>query len=1161
MRTRVLAAFAAAIVCFADSAAYAQFPPLTNIAYAKRDVAPQDYFADDTNGFYRVRGRVTSPHFSTNRSQFFIQDTDDDVGIQVVGPSQIPVSLFTEVEIVGMLAQSNGLRLLVTEFAGDIAVTDPVTSVVAAVSGTISDLLADAERYEGTYVVISNVYRVTNVWASWNGNANVAVTDQTGRINMRLEGATDIDGQLEPTNAFHLYGIFSQFDSSTTPTGGYQVLPRFYTDIVQDVGQQMPEIVVVNSNTFSVAVGQQLSVTLLGLDRNAEDVLVISTNDAPEGCAVTNLPNREARLTWTPAAGYANTTNKIILEVTDGTDTGTVGLDIFVLSEELANIRLNEVHWAPASSIAGDANEDGVRNAITDEFIEIVNNNATDVDITGWVIKYGANTFFTFPPTVLTGKTAVVVFGGGVPAGLFGHSIVYAPSPNWTGLGNSPGGNAVSLWTDGGAQVFSYNYGSFGAPGMSATRSPDFTGDFVLHTGVVASLLWSPGRMANGKYFEGIGQANATPLVVPIAGRSVGVGKGIVIPLIAYEPDADPITMTVSNAPDTASFIDNGDGTATLAYTGLVAEAGMSFAISVYASDGIDDASSRTFNLKVLESKYDGLVINEYLLAPRDFFDANSDGAVNTSQDEYVEIVNNTTGAVDMVGMMLYDDVQLRHRFTSQVVPQGGSIVVFGGGSIANFRYQPAQLASTTQLGLNNGTDSITLYTPATDAVDRVEYGADDWSLDVSLTRFPDVTGEWANHYIVTTNALRGSPGRRVNGEPFIPNQPPFFSSLSDRSLGESNSLEFAVRAMEVDGEPVTLTASNLPPSAQFFGTNDTGFAAGMFVWTSAVPAGVYTTSFYAVDKDGVTSTAVVITVVGGAVSGGSVWINEFHYDNTGTDVGEFIEVAGTAGIDLGSYALLLYNGGNAMIYRSNNLTGVIPDEGCGFGAAAFFYPTDGIQNGSPDGFALVKDGTGVIQFLSYEGTFTAVGGAADGMLSVDVGVSEPGTTPIGFSLQLTGTGAQYAAFTWVAPRTNSAGFLNVDQEISPCGADPDTDGDGIPDWWEEFYYGGPTNAVATDLAANALNTVLEAFIADIDPTLPDAFFEIDDISGAGVRSVTFLSSTGRVYTFQFNDNLLDPDAWSNLVTDVSGTNTTTTLSDTNTPMDNRSYRVRVRVP
>ena len=127
-----------------------------------------------------------------------------------------------------------------------------------------------------------------------------------------------------------------------------------------------------------------------------------------------------------------------------------------------------------------------------------------------------------------------------------------------------------------------------------------------------------------------------------------------------------------------------------------------------------------------------------------------------------------------------------------------------------------------------------------------------------------------------------------------------------------------------------------------------------------------------------------------------SVFINEIHYDNTGTDTGEAIEVAGPAGTDLTGWSIVLYNGNGGASYNSDALSGLIPDIGGGFGVVVMNYPVNGIQNGAPDGIALVDAGNAVVQFLSYEGTFTAVGGPADGMVSVDIGVLEGGSDPIG---------------------------------------------------------------------------------------------------------------------------------------------------------------------
>jgi hypothetical protein len=160
-------------------------------------------------------------------------------------------------------------------------------------------------------------------------------------------------------------------------------------------------------------------------------------------------------------------------------------------------------------------------------------------------------------------------------------------------------------------------------------------------------------------------------------------------------------------------------------------------------------------------------------------------------------------------------------------------------------------------------------------------------------------------------------------------------------------------------------------------------------------------------------------------------WINEFHYDNTGTDTGEFIEIAGPAGLDLSNYSIELYNGSNGEVYDTQSLNGnVIPNQSNGIGTVIISYPTNGIENGSPDGIALIDSGT-VLYFISYEGSFTATNGSAIGLTSTDIGVTEPGSTPVGQSLQLTGTGNQYSDFSWSGPSAESPGNINSGQTIN----------------------------------------------------------------------------------------------------------------------------------
>src|SRR5512145_530282 len=58
-----------------------------------------------------------------------------------------------------------------------------------------------------------------------------------------------------------------------------------------------------------------------------------------------------------------------------------------------------------------------------------------------------------------------------------------------------------------------------------------------------------------------------------------------------------------------------------------------------------------------------------------------------------------------------------------------------------------------------------------------------------------------------------------------------------------------------------------------------------------------------------------------------SVFINEIHYDNTGTDAGEAIEIAGPAGTDLTGWSIILYNGSDRSAYSTTTLSGLIPNQ------------------------------------------------------------------------------------------------------------------------------------------------------------------------------------------------------------------------------------------
>ena len=246
-----------------------------------------------------------------------------------------------------------------------------------------------------------------------------------------------------------------------------------------------------------------------------------------------------------------------------------------------------------------------------------------------------------------------------------------------------------------------------------------------------------------------------------------------------------------------------------------------------------------------------------------------------------------------------------------------------------------------------------------------------------------------------------------------------------------------------------------------------------------------------------------------------SVFINELHYDNDGTDIGEAIEIAAPAGTDLNGGRIELYNGSNGSLYNTTNLSGVIADLDNGFGTIAIDYPTNGIQNGSPDGLALIDSNGSVVQFLSYEGSFTAVGGTADGQTSTDIGVEESSSTPAGFSLQLTGTGTDPQDFTWNEPADDSFGRVNAGQSFDGDGGnggtssnivinevDADTPGTDSAEF-VELFDGGTGNTSLDGLVAVFYNgnndSSYAAFDLDGFSTDSNGFFLLGN---AGVANV-----------------------------------------------------------
>ncbi|MES2476651.1 MAG: endonuclease/exonuclease/phosphatase family protein [Verrucomicrobiota bacterium] len=210
-----------------------------------------------------------------------------------------------------------------------------------------------------------------------------------------------------------------------------------------------------------------------------------------------------------------------------------------------------------------------------------------------------------------------------------------------------------------------------------------------------------------------------------------------------------------------------------------------------------------------------------------------------------------------------------------------------------------------------------------------------------------------------------------------------------------------------------------------------------------------------------------------------ALFVNAFHYDNAGADQGEFIGIVAGPGFtgNFSDIGVVLYNGGDGKAYQHLNFDSANFTRTTTAGNFDHFVAELGssLQNG-PDGIAIVNlPKREVIEFISYEGSFTAIDSIAAGMTSTSIGVVENGSDPVGqSSLGRIGSGGLPGDFSW-AKRvgTPARGMANVGQTLICSVAPPqgiaidnlavtflsDSDGDGATDADEWVFGTDPEDA------------------------------------------------------------------------------------------------------
>ncbi len=124
---------------------------------------------------------------------------------------------------------------------------------------------------------------------------------------------------------------------------------------------------------------------------------------------------------------------------------------------------------------------------------------------------------------------------------------------------------------------------------------------------------------------------------------------------------------------------------------------------------------------------------------------------------------------------------------------------------------------------------------------------------------------------------------------------------------------------------------------------------------------------------------------------------------------------------------------------------------------------------------------------------------------------------------------------------------------------DSDTDNDGLPDAWEQHFFGNPTNAHPSAMAANNIYSLSECYAANLDPTDPNSRFEILDFT-VNPATLFFDSSPSRRYTLLGCTNLTE-GVWSLLGSKTGNISGLDSMSAPGVAPHQRFFRVTVELP
>ncbi|MCS6772291.1 MAG: S8 family serine peptidase, partial [Kiritimatiellae bacterium] len=378
---------------------------------------------------------------------------------------------------------------------------------------------------------------------------------------------------------------------------------------------------------------------------------------------------------------------------------------------------------------------------------------------------------------------------------------------------------------------------------------------------------------------------------------------------------------------------------------------------------------------------------------------------------------------------------------------------------------------------------------------------------------------------------------------PVASNRPPQLMPIDPVYVFVTNPLAFGVFASDpIDGDPITLTASNLPPGASFSATG----GVGTFHWPIAAPLGNYQVVFRASDKDGAVTQSVAITV--GIPPGGISEVIDFE----GPGETKPAYAAGT--VTLSGRPWLL----------SDTLIGTSAEDRLNDSRAARFR-TNGTMTAQTD----FTNGVGFVAFWHAK-----YGSDADSLVALDYSTNSgiawinAGTAAVNsvelklFEANISRAGPVRLRIRHAGPPGSNRRF-NVDDIVVTTFSDfADADGDGMNDYWELSFFASLTNLhAAGDWDGDGFKDIDE-YLAGTVPTNPASLLVATSVSGAlsgDAIVVRWQSASNKIYRISRSTNLLG--GFTVLATNLAATPPENVYTDAAAPAAQAIYRIDTRGP